>query len=194
MAVTSVKQFASELAKSPETLLDQLNAAGLKKSSTEDSLTDSDKAKLLEYLKDLHGTGGDRKKITLHRKETSEIKQADATGKARTIQVEVRKKRVFVQRDETPSAAAPAVAAEPVISAEEIEKREEDARRQAELLARQAEEMAALQAAEREARARAEAAAAEAESVKLAAQQAEPEVEAKPAPAAESAEAAAPTC
>ena len=44
------------------------------------------------------------------KKSTSEIKQADATGKARTIQVEVRKKRTFVKRDEgadTPVAKSP---------------------------------------------------------------------------------------
>ena len=46
---------------------------------------------------------GERKKITLTRKSTSEIKQADASGKARTIQVEVRKKRTFVQRDDSTS-------------------------------------------------------------------------------------------
>jgi translation initiation factor IF-2 len=56
----------------------------------------------------------ERKKITLVKKSTSEIKQADSTGKARTIQVEVRKKRTFVKRDEgsdtavvEPGSAAP---------------------------------------------------------------------------------------
>ncbi len=54
----------------------------------------SDKQKLLAYLQASHGTASaDGKKITMVKKSTSEIKQADATGKARTIQVEVRKKR-----------------------------------------------------------------------------------------------------
>ena len=49
----------------------------------------------------------EKKKITLTRRQTSEIKQADGSGKARTIQVEVRKKRVFVKREDTPEVAPP---------------------------------------------------------------------------------------
>ena len=66
-----------------------------------DALTEADKQRLLGFLKASHGTvEPERKKITLTKKSTSEIKQADATGRARTIQVEVRKKRTFIQRDE----------------------------------------------------------------------------------------------
>ncbi|STQ93727.1 Translation initiation factor IF-2 [Janthinobacterium lividum] len=72
------------------------------------------------------------------RKETTEIKQADATGKSRTIQVEVRKKRTFVQRDEAaPVAAEPVAPAAPVIDPADVARREEEARKQAELIARQ---------------------------------------------------------
>ena len=62
----------------------------------------SDKERLLEHLRQSHGTvaSAERKKITLVKKQTTEIKQADASGKARTIQVEVRKKRVFVKRED----------------------------------------------------------------------------------------------
>jgi translation initiation factor IF-2 len=159
MAATSVNQFAAELGKSPEALLEQLTAAGVRKSSAEDTLSEADKTRLRDYLQTLHGTGGDRKKITLVRKQTSEIKQADSTGRARTIQVEVRKKRVFVKRDES-GAAAPAEPQEreedaattaPLIDEQELRRREEEARRQAELLARQAAEIAAQQEAERKA-------------------------------------------
>uniref|UniRef100_A0A6J0PDZ7 Uncharacterized protein LOC109505300 n=1 Tax=Elaeis guineensis var. tenera TaxID=51953 RepID=A0A6J0PDZ7_ELAGV len=91
-----------------------------------------------------HGTaGGERKKITLVKKSTSEIKQADSTGRARTIQVEVRKKRTFIKRDDevaVPEVVEEPVAAAPVIDTEELARREEDARRQAELLRRQEEE------------------------------------------------------
>src|SRR5687768_5575557 len=104
MDVTTVAQFAAELNRPAATLLEQLQSAGVSKRSTDDALTDGDKERLLDYLRSTHGTaGGDRRKITLTRKSTSEIKQADASGKARTIQVEVRKKRVFVKRDETPA-------------------------------------------------------------------------------------------
>ena len=135
MAVTTVAQFAAELNRPATTLLEQLQSAGVSKRSTEDALTDGDKERLLDYLRTTHGTG-DRKKITLTRKSTSEIKQADASGKARTIQVEVRKKRVFVKRDDA-AVGAPAQL-EPLIDAEELQKREEEASRQAELLKREA--------------------------------------------------------
>jgi len=104
MAVTTVAQLAAELNRPAAALLDQLQSAGVSKASTDDALTDSDKERLLDYLRATHGTvGAERKKITLTRKSTSEIKQADSSGKARTIQVEVRKKRTFIKRDDAPA-------------------------------------------------------------------------------------------
>ena len=157
MSSNTVAEFATELKKSPETLLDQLKAAGVGKAAPSDALTESDKQKLLAYLQASHGTASaDRKKITLVKKSTSEIKQADATGKARTIQVEVRKKRTFIQRDEgaesVPESSANMVE-EPAVSSEDLElaRREEEARRQAELIRRQETELAEKRA-EREAR------------------------------------------
>ncbi|PUE28647.1 translation initiation factor IF-2 [Limnohabitans sp. Jir61] len=151
MTSTTVAEFASELKKPTDTLLDQLKAAGVAKSSAADVLTEGDKQKLLSHLQASHGTASpERKKITLVKKSTTEIKQADATGKARTIQVEVRKKRTFVKRDEdeaTEVQAAPAPAtveapAAPLIDHAELARREEEARRQAELIRRQEEELA----------------------------------------------------
>ncbi|WKB52971.1 translation initiation factor IF-2 [Eleftheria terrae] len=144
MAVTTVAQFASELNRPATALLDQLKAAGVAKGSPEDSLTEADKERLLDYLRSSHGTAGsERKKITLTRKSTTEIKQADSSGKARTIQVEVRKKRVFVKRDEpSPAVEEPALQAAPEQEDLELQRREEEARRQAELLRRQEEELA----------------------------------------------------
>src|SRR5207247_11106219 len=136
VAQTSVAQFASELKVPPSVLLEQLRAAGVDKRVPEDSLTDSDKSRLLEYLRKTHGSAESKNKITLTRKQTSEIRKTDATGKYRTVQVEVRKKRVFVKRDPAEVAAA-AVAAEtppppppaaPAADAQEIELREETAR------------------------------------------------------------------
>jgi translation initiation factor IF-2 len=101
MSSTTVAEFATELKKSSDTLLEQLRSAGVAKSAPTDVLSEADKQKLLGYLQASHGTATpERKKITLVKKSTSEIKQADSTGKARTIQVEVRKKRTFVKRDE----------------------------------------------------------------------------------------------
>jgi len=151
MSSTTVAEFANELKKSTDTLLEQLKSAGVAKSAASDVLTDSDKHSLLNFLQSSHGTvSPDRKKITLVKKQTTEIKQADATGKARTIQVEVRKKRTFVRRDDevapTPESMEPeapaAVPAAPQIDNAELARREEEARRQAELIRRQEEELA----------------------------------------------------
>jgi translation initiation factor IF-2 len=141
MASNNVAQFATELKMPADLLLTQLRSAGVDKSSTSDPLSKDDKDKLLNHLRRTHGAadGGEKKKITVTRKETSEIKQADASGKSRTIQVEVRKKRTFVQRDDlvtTKPAAEPAV-----VDPAEQARRDEEARRQQELLARQEAEL-----------------------------------------------------
>jgi translation initiation factor IF-2 len=165
MSSTTVAEFANELKKSTETLLEQLRSAGVAKSSPTDALSDADKQKLLGYLQASHGTASaDRKKITLVKKSTSEIKQADSTGKARTIQVEVRKKRTFIKRDEgndTAVVEADTAAQPPAPSGPddaELARREEEARRQAELIRRQEEELAARrrEREEQEARQRAD--------------------------------------
>ncbi|NBU19048.1 MAG: translation initiation factor IF-2 [Betaproteobacteria bacterium] len=150
MSSTTVAEFAKELKKPTKTLIEQLNAAGVNTSSESDSLTEKDKQKLLTHLQTSHGTAStERKKISLVKKSTTEIKQADATGKARTIQVEVRKKRTFVKRDDANSESpvaeepqAPTVVVQPVIDHAELARREEAARRQAELIRRQEEELA----------------------------------------------------
>ena len=185
MTNITVAEFANELKRPADTLMEQLHAAGVPKQSASDALTDADKQKLLNYLQG--GDAAPRRKITLTKKTTSEIKQADATGKARTIQVEVRKKRTFVKRDDEPVAApepveTPATApAAPVIDAAEQARRDDEARRQQELMRRQEEEAAEKrrQREEQERQAAERTAAADAPA-------------AAPAPAAEPAPAAAP--
>jgi translation initiation factor IF-2 len=171
MASTTVAQLAAELNRSAAALLEQLQSAGVSKASTDDSLTESDKERLLDHLRTAHGTvpGAERKKITLTRKSTSEIKQADSSGKARTIQVEVRKKRTFIKRDD----AAPHAeeVAEPVASNEDLARREEEAQAQALLLREQEEALAEKRRLreEQEARDAAEAARVAAERLAAAA-------------------------
>ncbi len=174
MSSTTVAEFANELKKSTATLLEQLKAAGVPKAKATDPVTESDKHSLLNFLHTSHGTAmSERKKITLVKKHSTEIKQADASGKARTIQVEVRKKRTFIRRDEGSDSVVEAVApmeteaqepAQPVIDNAELARREEEARRQAELIRRQEEDLAEKRRKreEQEAKARAasEAAAA----------------------------------
>jgi translation initiation factor IF-2 len=143
MSSTTVAEFANELKKPADVLLQQLRSAGVAKTSDSDTLNDSDKQKLLSYLQASHGTqAGDRKKITLVKKSTSEIKQADSSGKARTIQVEVRKKRTLIKRDDEPVESQTEELQEPAIDHAELAKREEEARHQAELIHRQEEELA----------------------------------------------------
>jgi translation initiation factor IF-2 len=145
MSSTTVSEFAGELKKSTDTLLEQLKSAGVPKGSASDVLTDSDKQKLLSFLQTSHGTATtERKKITLVKKSTTEIKQADATGKARTIQVEVRKKRTFMQRDDEvdTSVQDSAQSSAAAMADAELSRREEEARSQAELLSRQEQELA----------------------------------------------------
>ncbi|HEX5128330.1 MAG TPA: translation initiation factor IF-2 N-terminal domain-containing protein, partial [Usitatibacter sp.] len=143
MAKSNVAQFATELKLPVALLLEQLQAAGVKKSAGDDAITEQDKSRLLDYLQEVHGKKEEKKKITLTRKQTTEIKKADSTGKARTIQVEVRKKRTFVKVDKpevAPEPPKPTAPPAPIIDEEEARKREAEAKRQAELAARQAAE------------------------------------------------------
>jgi translation initiation factor IF-2 len=165
MASTTVAQLAAELNRPPAALLEQLKSAGVSKASTDDSVTESDKARLLDHLRTAHGTvaSAERKKITLTRKSTSEIKQADSSGKARTIQVEVRKKRTFVKRDEVSAPVEDVVSEE--AREDELRRREEEAHAEAERLRVQEEELAA-QRRQREEQERAQREAAEAAEAK----------------------------
>ncbi|MBI3902746.1 MAG: translation initiation factor IF-2 [Nitrosomonadales bacterium] len=146
MGKMNVAQFAGELGLPVGLLLEQLHAAGVAKQQDTDSLSEQDKAQLLEHLRNAHGGASAKsKKITLTRRETTEIKKSDSTGKARTIQVEVRKKRVVAPaaaQPEAPAVAAPEKTeqkpAAKKLDEHEIAQREEEARLQAELAARQA--------------------------------------------------------
>jgi translation initiation factor IF-2 len=140
MAQINVTEFAKELGLPPALLIEQLQAAGVKRPLAADTaLTERDKTQLLDYLRQSHGAKESKQKITLTRRQTTEIRKSDATGKSRTIQVEVRKKRVLVKRD--PVEAEPVEAPKPVLDAEQIALREAEARQQAELAQRQAEEI-----------------------------------------------------
>lgn len=158
MAQTKVEQFANELGLLPAALLEQLKAAGVSKQLAKDSLTEEDKAQLLDYLRKVHGTKGEKSKITLTRRQTSEIRKSDSTGKAHTIQVEVRKKRIFVKREvpenteikedsnnttSLPPPAPPASKQAPATSVDAAQQalRQEEAKKQAELIARQTAEV-----------------------------------------------------
>ncbi len=157
MGKMNVAQFAGELGQPVSLLLEQFQAAGVAKQSEADQVSEQDKALLLAHLRNAHG-GVSKSKITLTRRETTEIKKSDSTGKARTIQVEVRKKRVVAPQQPVeapvvvaapvvaPVVAAPVAPAAPVISVlgeRELASRQAEARLQAELAARQAADVQA---------------------------------------------------
>lgn len=170
MASKTVNDFARELKLAPELLLEQLRAAGVAKHDVTDELSEADKSRLFESLR-AQRTQQERK-ISMTRKETSVIKQNDASGRAHTIQVEVRRKRVFVKnpqvlaeeqaRLEAEARAEAARRAEEEAREAERRKAEEEARRKA---AEEAERQR-LEAERRAAEERAEAARLEAEAAK----------------------------
>jgi translation initiation factor IF-2 len=164
MAQTTIEQFATELKMPPSALIEQLASAGVATKKSGDELTEQDKTRLLDYLRKQHGAATEpKKRITLTRRQTTEIKAPDAAnkGKSRTIQVEVRKKRVLERRDapeapveevaaiapvveaSQPAPVAPATPAapQPVISAEEMAAREAEDKRAREFISRQEEDL-----------------------------------------------------
>ncbi|MBI5437609.1 MAG: translation initiation factor IF-2 [Nitrosomonadales bacterium] len=151
MGKMNIAQFATELGLPVTLLLEQLKASGVSKKLESDTVSEKDKAQLLEHLRQAHGAEKPTKKITLNRRETTEIKKADSSGRARTIQVEVRKRRVVaptVAAEAVEPAAAPAKGAKAakVLNEQELAAREQEARLQAELAARQAAEAQVKQA------------------------------------------------
>ena len=143
MPQTTIEKFATDLKMPSGILLEQLAKAGVAGKKEGDKLSEQDKTRLLDYLRKQHGGMEQKKKITLTRKQTSEIKAADSTGRARTIQVEVRKKRTFVKRDGTDAAAPPeeTLPSQPVVSAVEAAAREEESRKSQALIAKQQAEV-----------------------------------------------------
>ena len=114
MAQTTVAQFAAELELPTALLLEQLKGAGVMKSAVDDKLEEADKSALLDYLRKEHGAAQvPKNKITLTRKQNTEIKKTDSAGRARTIQVEVRKKRVIERTENMVEEVTPDLQAQP---------------------------------------------------------------------------------
>ena len=150
MGKLNVAQFATELGLPVALLLEQLHAAGIAKQQDADELSEGDKAQLLVHLKKAHGGDIGSKKITLARRETSEIKKADSTGRPRIISVETRKRRVVAsEADNHVVAPVPFIeraaigVVSPVLDDRQRAMREQEARLQTELAERQAAELQA---------------------------------------------------
>jgi len=141
----TVEKFANELGLPIDLLLDQLKSAGVKIDKPEDLLSEDDKSSLLEYLRSMRG--GDQKpkaKITLTRKQNTEIKKTNVGGQARTIQVEVRKKRTLVKpEDTTKTTKEQNVSPKIIVDDNQKAMREDEARRHAALAEAQAADVKA---------------------------------------------------
>jgi translation initiation factor IF-2 len=103
MAEVTVSQFAEVLKVPVDRLLVQLDQAGIKVSGPDARISDDAKLELLTHLRRSHGSDADGdgapRKITLKRKTQSELKLASTQGRARTVNVEVRRKRTYIKRD-----------------------------------------------------------------------------------------------
>src|SRR5882672_6948418 len=104
MAEVTIAQFAEVLKVPVEKLMTQLDQAGIKVAGAGDTITDEAKMELLSHLRRSHGlaeedTGSAPRKITLRRKSQTELKMASTQGRARTVNVEVRRQRTYVKRD-----------------------------------------------------------------------------------------------
>lgn len=98
MAEVTVKQLAEDVGAPVDRLLKQIVEAGLKARSETDSVSSDEKQQLLTYLRKGHGDAdAEPQKITLKRKTTTTLK----AGKARAVNVEVRKRRTYVKRAES---------------------------------------------------------------------------------------------
>ncbi len=109
MSEVKVKQLAGDVGIPVETLLSQLEKAGVKKKDGEDMVTEAEKSQLLAHLRESHGKkgsdgAGSGRKITLKRKSVSELRQPAAAGRTpvrgtarggKTVSVEVRRKRII---------------------------------------------------------------------------------------------------
>ena len=139
MSEVTVKQLASTVGVPVERLLAQLSEAGIRADGAESTLTEPEKVQLLSYLRRSHGKanadgGADPSQVTLKRKSMSELRQPAVTPRApgggvgssrptaatraKTVSVEVRRKRTYVKRGDEPAADEPTVepTVEPVVT------------------------------------------------------------------------------
>ena len=145
MANNTVNELAAEMGIPAKTLLSQFKAAGIEKTGETDSVSETDKRLLLETMRQERGSQN-AGKVTVQRRETTTIRQRDGQGGSHTIEVEMRRKRVFVKREDERAKLIAAARAEA-----EAKAREELAKKAAEEAAQKAK--AEKEAAEAEKRA-----------------------------------------
>ncbi len=163
MAEVTVKQLADMVGVSVERLQEQMLEAGIDGKNAASSVSEAERQSLLNHLKRSHGESGDAgepKKITLKRKTTSQLKVAGASGKKKTVNVEVRKKRTYIKRSEIePDQVDDQVNEEAMVDVQQVEEQRQQQEAEQARLAR--EEAEAKAQAEAKAKAEAEAKAKE---------------------------------
>mgnify|MGYP003571696673 FL=1 len=157
MADITVAELAKEIGTPVERLVSQLADSGVMKSAT-DVISQDEKESLLGYLKKQHGDNSEAKpnKLTLNRKTKSTLTMGHGS-KAKSVNVEVRKKRTYVKRSEIEEQQIAEAAAK--AEAEAAEKAEAEAKAKAELAAKEAENARAVALAKAEAEAERKASA-----------------------------------
>jgi translation initiation factor IF-2 len=150
MAEVKIEKLASDIGTSVDRLLKQLSEAGINKSDASDTVSEDEKAQLLAHLNKAHGGDGNAapSRMTLKRKTRSTLSINAGPGKAKAVQVEVRKKRTYVKR--TPEE-------EQRLEDERIAQEAEQARLEAEAKAKEAAQAKAKAEAEEAAKVRAKA-------------------------------------
>jgi translation initiation factor IF-2 len=99
MPDVTVKQLAETIGTPVDRLLQQMQEADLPQLAEAEMVSEGQKEQLLSFLKKIHGeTDGQPKKITLKRRTLSTLKAGSGAARGRTVNVEVRKKRTYVQR------------------------------------------------------------------------------------------------
>ena len=98
MSQVTIDAFARQINISIEKLLDQLEQAGVSGKTRVDSLEDNEKLKLLQFLKSRETKQSAKDRIFLKSRQTRQIRQTSRTGAARTVHVEVKKRRTFIKR------------------------------------------------------------------------------------------------
>ncbi|QOL24318.1 translation initiation factor IF-2 [Thalassotalea sp. LPB0316] len=157
MAEVTVEQLAKEIGTPAERLVSQLAEAGINK-SVSDSVTEQEKEALLEHLKKQHGddSSAQPSKMTLSRKKKTTL-SVGSGSKAKSVQVEVRKKRTYVKRSELEEQQIAEAEAKAKAEAEAQAAAEAEAQAKAEAEAKAKAEAQAKAAAEAKAKADAEA-------------------------------------
>jgi len=129
MADKTVKELAEMVGKTTDAVKQQLVDAGLSARAEDDLVTELEQEKLVTYLKQSHGQQ-EKRRISLKSKTTSTARVTGSSGKSKSVNVEVRKKKVFEKPD-------------PEKMAEELAAREQALIESQERAAKEAEERAA---------------------------------------------------